>query len=131
MGRFAGYVGVVNAMGSKMTADEAALAPVLGEIGARGLLFLDDGSSSRSRVETVGAAVQTPTAAPISSSTAFRGPKRSTSRWPCSRRSARQRGVAIGSVRSVPVTIERIARWARTLEAAFSSSRSAAREVRR
>ena len=29
---------------------------------------------------------------------------------------ARQRGVAIGSAGSVPVTIERIAQWARTLE---------------
>ena len=36
-------------MGAKMTADEAALAPILEEIAARGLLFLDDGSSSRSR----------------------------------------------------------------------------------
>ena len=37
-------------MGAKLTADEMALAPILKEIAGRGLLLVDDGSSSRSVV---------------------------------------------------------------------------------
>ena len=48
MSRFQGYVGIVNAMGARFTASDAALAPVLREAGKRGLLYLDDGSSQRS-----------------------------------------------------------------------------------
>jgi uncharacterized protein len=39
--RFGGYVGVNNHMGSKYTRDALALAPVMAELKARGLLFLD------------------------------------------------------------------------------------------
>ncbi len=49
MGRVTNYVGVVNYMGARFTSDDAALAPVLADIGKRGLLYLDDGSSARSR----------------------------------------------------------------------------------
>ena len=58
MSRFPGYVGVMNHMGAKFTASEAALAPVLREIGSRGLLFLDDGSSPRSLVSSVAASAK-------------------------------------------------------------------------
>ncbi len=48
MGRFVGYAGVVNHLGGKFTADARALTPALSEIAARGLFYLDDGSSPRS-----------------------------------------------------------------------------------
>lgn len=41
LGRVAGYVGVNNHMGSRFTADEARMQPVLAELKARGLLWLD------------------------------------------------------------------------------------------
>ncbi len=47
MSRFAGYVGVVNFMGAKLMGDAAAFEPVLREIGARGLGFVDDGTGAR------------------------------------------------------------------------------------
>jgi hypothetical protein len=50
MGRFSGYFGVTNIMGAKFTASADAVAPLLEEIGQRGLTFLDDGASARSRV---------------------------------------------------------------------------------
>src|SRR5215213_5459082 len=50
MSRFTGYTGLVNHMGAKLTADAAALAPILREVEKRGLVFLDDGSSQRSLV---------------------------------------------------------------------------------
>jgi polysaccharide deacetylase 2 family uncharacterized protein YibQ len=39
--RFTGYVGINNHMGSRFTRDAASLAPVIEELRARGLLFLD------------------------------------------------------------------------------------------
>ncbi len=46
LARFPGYVGVANFMGAKMMADPA-FEPVLREIGARGLGFLDDGTGPK------------------------------------------------------------------------------------
>src|SRR4029077_8735712 len=48
MGRFVGYVAVANTFGGKFTADQHAISPVLSEIAARGVGYLDDGSSPRS-----------------------------------------------------------------------------------
>ncbi|MHA1599130.1 MAG: divergent polysaccharide deacetylase family protein [Alphaproteobacteria bacterium] len=46
-GRFDGYTGVNNHMGSKFTTNEVAMRVVLEEIGRRGLLFLDSRTSGR------------------------------------------------------------------------------------
>jgi polysaccharide deacetylase 2 family uncharacterized protein YibQ len=54
MGRFAGYVGVMNYMGAQLIANAQSLAPVMVELGRRGLVFLDDGSFSRSQAEDAG-----------------------------------------------------------------------------
>ena len=44
MSRFTGYVGVTNLMGAKFEATQASFVPVLEEVKARGLLFVDDGT---------------------------------------------------------------------------------------
>jgi uncharacterized protein len=54
MGRFAGYAGVTNHLGGQLMANEQALGPVMAELGRRGLVFLDDGSSARSQAEDAG-----------------------------------------------------------------------------
>ena len=48
MAQATNYVGIMNYLGAGFTSDADALGPVLDEIGDRGLLYLDDGSSSRS-----------------------------------------------------------------------------------
>jgi uncharacterized protein len=116
MARFTGYVGLVNFMGARLTARETALAPVLREIGERGLLFLDDGSSSRSLVGTVGATLRTPTArGDLVLDTVARADAidKELDRL---EQIARRRGLAIATASALPVTIDRIAQWARTLE---------------
>jgi uncharacterized protein len=50
LNRFDGYVGINNHMGSKFTADRSAMAPVIEELHARGLVFLD----SRTTASSVG-----------------------------------------------------------------------------
>src|SRR5581483_3726110 len=48
MSRLTSYVGAVNYMGARFTGEANAMAPLLDELGKRGLLYLDDGSSPRS-----------------------------------------------------------------------------------
>jgi polysaccharide deacetylase 2 family uncharacterized protein YibQ len=117
MSRFQGYVGVTNLMGARFTATEAAFAPVLREIVKRGLIYVDDGSSPRSLASQLSGASNaafakadaaldaTPTAAEIDAALARL------------EATARSRGVALGSASALPVTIDRIAQWAKALEA--------------
>src|SRR5258708_34290546 len=51
--RFSGYVGINNHMGSRFTSEAIAMAPVIAELPARGLLFL----GSRTAATTVGEAL--------------------------------------------------------------------------
>jgi hypothetical protein len=51
MSRFTGYVGVTNLMGAKFEASENSFVPVLEEIKARGLLYIDDGAGKNSPAE--------------------------------------------------------------------------------
>lgn len=53
LSRFEGYVGINNHMGSRFTADPAALAPVMETLKQRGLLFLDSRTSANSAALTV------------------------------------------------------------------------------
>jgi polysaccharide deacetylase 2 family uncharacterized protein YibQ len=53
LGKFPGYVGINNHMGSKFTADEKGMTEVLARLKSRGLLFLD----SRTTPHTVGPAI--------------------------------------------------------------------------
>src|SRR5271170_2623793 len=46
--RFDGYIGINNHMGSKFTADRSAMAPVIEELRARGLVFLDSRTTAKS-----------------------------------------------------------------------------------
>ncbi|KAA0682669.1 divergent polysaccharide deacetylase family protein [Azospirillum brasilense] len=57
---FDGYVGVNNHMGSRFTADSAAMAPVLGEIARRGLLWLDSRTTAKSAGLTLARELQMP-----------------------------------------------------------------------
>lgn len=112
LSRFSGFVGVTNFMGAKFTANDASLAPVMQEMAQRGLLYLDDGSSARSlatvvasgtgvhhgRAEIVLDSIQK--SADIDAALA----KLETM--------AREKGRAIGFASALPVTVERIARWA-------------------
>jgi uncharacterized protein len=116
MGRFTGYIGVVNFMGAKLTADDAALAPILREIGSRGLVFLDDGSSSRSTVDAVAAAAKLPAAradAVLDGAPQAEAIDKELARL---EEMARRRGFAVGTASALPLTVDRIARWARSLE---------------
>jgi polysaccharide deacetylase 2 family uncharacterized protein YibQ len=116
LSRFQGYVGVANLMGARFTASETALAPVLREIGKRGLLFVDDGSSQRSVTNQVAAAYNITYARADLAIDAVPAPgdvERALGRLETI---ARERGAAIGVASALPVSIERIAKWAKAAE---------------
>ena len=58
--RFEGYVGVSNHMGSRFTADVAAMTAVLESLRARGLLFLDSRTSARTQGGGLARALRVP-----------------------------------------------------------------------
>jgi polysaccharide deacetylase 2 family uncharacterized protein YibQ len=117
LSRFAGYVGVTSLMGARFTATDQALSPVIREVGKRGLIWFDDGSSPRSAAAQISGAANVafakadavldavPTAADIDSALVRL------------EAAARSRGVAVGAASALPVTIERIAQWVKTAEA--------------
>jgi len=117
MGRFVGYAGVVNHLGGKFTADARALAPALSEIAARGLFYLDDGSSPRSLVHDVAPTLGLASAAADAVVDADAAPAAIDAALTRLEALARARGAAIGVATALPSSLDRIARWSAGLEA--------------
>lgn len=116
MSRFQGYVGLANFMGARFVAADSAMQPVLRDAAKRGLAYFDDGAAPRS----VGQAVAEGTAVPfaradlgIDTSPTSADIDKALARLESL---AKERGHAIGTASALPITIERIAAWAKTLE---------------
>ena len=60
MGQITNYTGVMNFMGGRFLSSVDALDPILRDVAARGLLFLDDGSSVQSQSGTLAKAIEMP-----------------------------------------------------------------------
>ncbi|MFB2551442.1 divergent polysaccharide deacetylase family protein [Ensifer soli] len=60
LGRITNYTGVMNYLGGRFLSDADALEPVMRDVGKRGLLFLDDGTSAQSLSGTVADAIDVP-----------------------------------------------------------------------
>jgi uncharacterized protein len=116
LGRFVGYVGVTNYMGSRFTASPKALSPVLRALQKRGLMFLD----SRTSDHSVAGQIADEIGLVQATSNRFLDTKASRAaidaRLADLERIARATGSAIGIASPYPVSIERIAAWAETLE---------------
>ena len=116
MSRFQGYVGIANFMGARFTASEQSLGPVLREAAKRGLIYLDDGSSQRSVAGQVAGATNLPFAKADLGIDAVPTPGEVDRALGRLETMARERGVAIGMATALPVSIERIAKWAKSVE---------------
>jgi polysaccharide deacetylase 2 family uncharacterized protein YibQ len=117
MSRFQGYVGIMNLMGARFSASEKALAPVLNDIAKRGLLFVDDGSSARSLAGQIAAANNMPFAKAAEVLDAMPTPNEIDRTLARLEEAARKNGVAVGTASALPVSIDRIVRWAKGAEA--------------
>jgi polysaccharide deacetylase 2 family uncharacterized protein YibQ len=116
MSRAQGYVGVTNLMGARFTSSEPAFSPIIADVGQRGLLYFDDGASPRSVTHKVAANSK----APFLKADLVIDIKANWSDIDAAleklERLAVDQGFAVGSANALPVTIERIARWAKEAE---------------
>ncbi|MDW9581003.1 divergent polysaccharide deacetylase family protein [Sinorhizobium meliloti] len=60
MGQITNYTGVMNYLGGRFLSNADALEPVMRDLGKRGLLFLDDGTSAQSLSGTLAGAFEVP-----------------------------------------------------------------------
>jgi polysaccharide deacetylase 2 family uncharacterized protein YibQ len=116
LSRLQGYVGIANAMGGRFSASEQALAPVLRETAKRGLIYVDDGSSARSLASQIAGSNNlafTKADLVLDAVPSATDVDRALSRLEAV---ARERGIAVGIAGALPISIERIARWAKGAE---------------
>jgi polysaccharide deacetylase 2 family uncharacterized protein YibQ len=117
LSRLQGYAGIANFMGARFVATDAAMTPIIREAAKRGLSFFDDGAAPRS-VAAVLAGTQAmpfakgdvtidavPTAGEIDRALAKLESL------------AKERGFAVGIASALPISIERVAAWVKTLDA--------------
>ncbi len=60
MGEITNYTGIMNYLGGRFLSDPKAMEPVMRDIGKRGLLFLDDGTSAQSKTAVVAKGTELP-----------------------------------------------------------------------
>jgi polysaccharide deacetylase 2 family uncharacterized protein YibQ len=116
MSRFQGYVGVANYMGARFTASERALSPVLQEVAKRGLIYVDDGTSSRSSASQIAGAHNLPFAKGEIALDAVPTPVEIDRALARLEAMARERGIAVGVATALPAAIDRIAKWTKAAE---------------
>ncbi len=117
LSRFTGYVGVTDHMGSRFTTSTESLRPILAELAARGLLFVDSRSADRSMALEVAAQVGLPRAGNDRFVDEMAARQAIDQRLKDVEALARRNGEALAMGFAYPVTIERLAVWAAGLEA--------------
>ena len=115
MARMQGYVGVASLMGSRFTASDQALSPILREVAKRGLIYVDDGSSSRSVASQIAGANNLLFAKAEIVLDKLPAPTEIDRALARLEMTAREHGSAIGYATASPATIARIGEWAQKL----------------
>ena len=116
MGRFTGYFGIMNYMGSKLTANRAALKPILQEVERRGLAYVDDGSSPLSLAPQMALELGIPTIRADVVIDAGGSPDALAGALHRLKEAARARGFALGVGSGLPATVDSVADFARALK---------------
>jgi polysaccharide deacetylase 2 family uncharacterized protein YibQ len=114
--RFTGYAGVANLLGDRFLSDSDALAPVLTSLSRRGLYFYDTGSTLRSVVPTVAGGLGAPFAQGAATLDTIQTALEIDRRLAELENTARTHGSAVGTAFVYPVSVERIALWAKGLQ---------------
>ena len=117
MSRFQGYAAIANFMGARFIATDAVMQPIIREAAKRGLGYLDDGATPRSVAPALAAGQAMPfaradlaiDAVPTSAEIDRTLVKLETL--------AKERGLAVGVASALPISIERIGAWIKTLDA--------------
>lgn len=111
-----GYVGVVNHMGSKFTASEEGMTPILNDLNNRGLMFIDSRSTRFSMAARLARQLNMPRAMNDRFIDNVISPAEIKRQLSELEKTARTFGTALGLARATPLTIREIAAWAETLD---------------
>jgi uncharacterized protein len=115
LSRFQGYAGIANFMGARFVATDTAMVPIVRDAAKRGLSYFDDGLA-RSVAPSLAAAQAMPFAkadVAIDAVPSLGEIDRALTKLEAL---AKERGIAIGVASALPVSIERISVWTRSLE---------------
>lgn len=111
LARMGSYTGVMNYLGGKFLSDGTALETVLRDVSARGLLFLDDGSSAQSLSGKVAGALGAPHAFADLTLDGNLDAGAILRKLDELERIARKNGSAIGVASAFDESVEAIAKW--------------------
>jgi polysaccharide deacetylase 2 family uncharacterized protein YibQ len=116
MAKFGGYVGLINHMGARFTSSTADFAPIMEELGARGLGYIDDGSSNRSVATQLAAA----NSVQFGRADMWLDPVPSRSsvmeQLGALEQRATDSGQAIGVISALPISVQTLSEWASDVE---------------
>jgi len=115
LSRVTGYVGITNLLGSRFITDADALEPVMTFLSRRGLMFFDNGSAARSVAPDVAKRVGEPFAQAATTIDVIQAGMEIDQRLSELETRARLNGWAAGSGLLYPVTLDRLAVWAKGL----------------
>lgn len=116
MSRFAGYSGITNYMGARLLVSEDALKPVMQEVRARGLVYLEDATVNLTISPKVVEQVRLPMQRAGVVIDADPSPAAIAEALEQLEREAIRNGQAIATGSGLAVTIETVAEWTKTLQ---------------
>jgi polysaccharide deacetylase 2 family uncharacterized protein YibQ len=116
LSRFQGYAGIANFMGARFVVTDAVMQPIVREAAKRGLGYLDDGSAPRSVAPSLAAGQAMPFAKADLSIDAVPTALEIDRALAKLENLAKERGTAVGIASALPISIERIGVWIKTLE---------------
>lgn len=116
LSQMTGYVGVINEMGSKLTASEDDMLPILQDLKGRGLMFLDSRSSRFSVAAKLARRISMPRAINNLYIDNVISTNDITQNLNKLENTARSYGAAVGVARAMPLTIRELKKWAEGLE---------------
>ncbi len=116
MARIGGYIGVINHTGAKFTASAKDFKPIMEEFSLRGLAYVDDGSSKRSISANLANNNRVPFARADMQIDIIPSRTKILAQLTELEKLANKNGSAIGVASALPVSIETIAQWSKTLE---------------
>lgn len=111
LSRTTNYTGIMNYMGARFVADSAAMQPLMAELGRRGLLYLDDGSTGRSVAPELGAQDRVPVASGDAIIDGDRDREAILKKLDQLEATARVKGFALGTGSAFDATVDAVTSW--------------------
>ncbi|SDR22971.1 divergent polysaccharide deacetylase family protein [Pseudovibrio sp. Tun.PSC04-5.I4] len=116
LGQTSNYVGLVNLMGDRFTSNEKYMGEFLGKVRDRGLMYVDDGTSPRSKAGKLATSQQVPfVQADLVLDLNLSSEGIGTQLLELET-IARQRGIAVATATAFPVTLNALQVWSERLE---------------